>query len=60
MVDAALVTIMIIAASKASAIISGVLLSIFWLKEKYVWQYDLTAIIIMIAGSVTMIIQADK
>jgi hypothetical protein len=32
-----LLSIIVISASKATGIVSGVILSIFWLKEKFVW-----------------------
>jgi hypothetical protein len=56
LVDAALIPIIVISASKATGIISGVVLSILWLKETFVWQFDVPAIALMTIGSVTMIL----
>ena len=59
-IDLALISIIVISASKATGIVSGVVLSIFWLKEQFVWQFDVPAILLMTIGSVTMILQADR
>lgn len=37
LIAAALISIIVISATKATGIVSGVILSIFWLKEKFVW-----------------------
>lgn len=60
MVDETFVPLVVLAATNATAIVSGVLLSIFWLKEVFVWQYDVIGITIIVSGSVTMILLADK
>jgi len=59
-VDEAFVPLVLLSTGSATAIISGVLLSIFWLKEVFVWQYDVTAITIIICGAITMVLLADK
>jgi len=60
MVDETFIPLVVCAATNATAIVSGVLFSIFWLKEVFVWQYDVIGITIIVSGSVTMILLADK
>jgi len=60
LVTATLISLIVYSATSVTGIVSGVILSIFWLKEKFVWQFDVPAILLMILGSVTMTLQADK
>jgi hypothetical protein len=60
MVDEAFLSLVVLSATNATAIVSGVLLSIFWLKEVFIWQFDVCAITLITMGSLAMILQADK
>jgi len=60
MIDEAYVPLVVLSATNATSIVTGVLLSIFWLKEVFIWQYDVSGISIIILGSVAMILLADK
>lgn len=59
-VDESFISMVVLSATAATAIVTGVVLSICWLKEKFVWQYDLAAIFCMTVGCVLMIIQCNK
>ena len=60
MIDEAYVPLVVLSATNATSIVTGVMLSIFWLKEVFIWQYDVSGISIIILGSVAMILLADK
>lgn len=60
MLDEAYLPLVVLSATNATSIVIGVLLSIFWLKEVFIWQYDVSGISIIILGSVAMILLADK
>ena len=59
-VDEAFVPLVVISASGATAIVAGVMLSIFWLKEMFIWQYDVTAIVLILLGCAGIIVSANK
>ena len=52
--------ITLLTANTATAIISASILAIFILGEKFVWQYDLTALLLMISGGALTVIQSNK
>ncbi len=60
MIDEAYVPLVVLSTTNATSIVTGVLLSIFWLKEVFIWQYDVSGISIIILGSLAMILLADK
>lgn len=59
-VDEAFVPLVVLSASGATAIVAGVMLSIFWLKEMFIWQYDVTAIVLILLGCAGIIASANK
>ena len=59
-VDEAFVPLVVLSASGATAIVAGVMLSIFWLKEMFIWQYDVTAIVLILLGCAGIIVSANK
>ena len=52
--------LVLMSSSSAAAIIFGVILSVFWLNEPFVWQYDMTAILVILLGSVLTVLQSNK
>jgi membrane protein YdbS with pleckstrin-like domain len=48
--------LVLMSSSSAAAIIFGVILSVFWLNEPLVWRYDMTAILVIILGSVLTVL----
>ena len=49
----------LISCNSATAIIANIVLSVKILDEKFVWQYDLTAMFFIIAGTMSIIFQAN-
>lgn len=50
----------LLSTTQATAIVSGVLLSIFWLKEPLVPKYDLPALSLMIVGGISIVAFTNK
>ena len=56
MACAAYVSLVLLSSVEAVAITTGVLLSIFWLKEPFVWYYDIPGITIIIMGCILVVL----
>lgn len=52
--------LVLMSSSSAAAIIFGVILSVFWLNETFVWRYDMTAVLVIILGSFLTVLQSNK
>ena len=52
--------LVLMSSSSAAAIMFGVILSVFWLNETFVWRYDMTAVLVIILGSVLTVLQSNK
>ena len=50
----------LLSTTQATAIIAGVLLSIYWLGESFSYTYDLPALIMMLGGMTALILLANK
>lgn len=50
----------LMSSTTATAIASGVLLSVFWLKEKFYPWLDIPALTLVVAGSLGIVFLADK
>lgn len=53
------VDLTLISCNCASAIVFNMLLSVFYLGEKFVWQYDLFALLFIITGTVMIALTAN-
>jgi len=51
-------SIILSSVTSVTSLVAGVILSIVWLKEQFVWQYDVAALTLMIGGVVSMVLQA--
>ena len=49
----------LLTSNAATGIMFSAFLSITFLGEKFVWKYDLTAVFLIVTGSVLIIIQSD-
>ena len=49
----------LVACNCATAIVANMLLSVFVLGEPFVWQYDATAILLIVAGTLTIALQSN-
>lgn len=52
----AYVSLVLLSSVEAIAIVTGVVLSITWLKEPFVWQYDVPGITIVIIGCALVVV----
>jgi len=54
----AFMSVILLSATCVTSLVFGVILAIVWLKEQFVWQYDVAALTLMIGGCVSMVLQA--
>lgn len=52
----AFMSVILLSATSVTSLVAGVILSILWLKEQFVWQYDVASLTFMIGGSVSMVL----
>ena len=50
----------LIAANSANAIIASIVWSVTILGEKFIWQYDLTALVFISISCITIVLNANK